>query len=42
MRRIQKEFEDFMMTKTQGKIVEQLTVRSLEIVTMVTCTSLYR
>lgn len=27
MRRIQKEFEDFMMTKTQGKIVEQLTVR---------------
>lgn len=27
MRRVQKEFEDFM-TKTQGKFVEQLTVRN--------------
>lgn len=27
MRRVQKEFEDFM-TKTQGKLVEQLTVRN--------------
>ena len=42
MRRIQKEFEDFMMTKTQGKIVEQLTVRNLEAVTMVMFTIPYR
>ena len=35
MRRIQKEFEDFLMTKTQGKIVEQLTVRNIKTVTMV-------
>ncbi|XP_065914002.1 PDZ domain-containing protein 8-like isoform X2 [Dysidea avara] len=27
MRRVQKEFEDFMMTRTQGKLVEQLVVR---------------
>ena len=26
MRRVQKEFEDFMMTRTQGKLVEQLVV----------------
>ena len=38
MRRIQKEFEDFMMTKTQGKIVEQLTVRNSGLVTMVSVT----
>lgn len=37
MRRIQKEFEEFMLTRTQGKIVEQLTVRSLGMVTIVTC-----